>query len=178
MVGCVVGCVSQNKRLPPKFSYHDRSCRQYCGTKQHPLLSVVMNSVVFFRIVGRCHHFTDLRRIWRNVVWRIGCDPRSYGCGWRYRSIWITHRSLDNQRQLFVGWKLVVHFSRYPLEINLLLFVSNKVYLLKGAMLQYGFLAAVFWWVLIAFNMCVEVGRFNLIHEEDPDGSLSQLSCI
>jgi len=45
-------------------------------------------------------------------------------------------------------------------------------------MLQYGFLAAVFWWVLIAFNMCVEVGRFNLIHEEDPDGSLSQLSCI
>jgi len=24
-------------------------------------------------------------------------------------------------------------------------------------MLQFGFLAAVFWWVLIAFNMCLEV---------------------
>ena len=32
--------------------------------------------------------------------------------------------------------------------------------LYPGAMLQFGFLAAVFWWFLIAFNMCAEVSFF------------------
>jgi len=27
----------------------------------------------------------------------------------------------------------------------------------QGAIIQFGFLAAVFWWVIIAFNMCLEV---------------------
>jgi len=37
-----------------------------------------------------------------------------------------------------------------------------------GAMLQFGFLAAVFWWVLIALNMCLEVkinSEFSLVKQ-------------
>jgi len=30
---------------------------------------------------------------------------------------------------------------------------------LQGAIIQFGFLAAVFWWVIIAFNMCLEVRK-------------------
>jgi len=39
-----------------------------------------------------------------------------------------------------------------PLLLIRFLFFSKK-----GAMLQFGFLAAVFWWALIAFNMSFEV---------------------
>jgi len=35
--------------------------------------------------------------------------------------------------------------------------VNTVLILLIGAMLQFGFLAAVFWWVIIAFNMTLEV---------------------
>jgi len=34
---------------------------------------------------------------------------------------------------------------------------SSSLCTFQGAMLQFGFLAAVFWWALIAFNMCLEV---------------------
>ena len=39
---------------------------------------------------------------------------------------------------------------------------SSPLCTFQGAMLQFGFLAAVFWWALIAFNMCFEVTSLAL----------------
>ena len=43
---------------------------------------------------------------------------------------------------------------------------------LQGVVIQFGFLAAVFWWVIIAFNMCLEVSRKLLA------STMTQLTCF
>jgi len=39
---------------------------------------------------------------------------------------------------------------------------SSSLCTLQGAIIQFGFLSAVCWWVIIAFNMCLEVRRITL----------------
>ena len=44
----------------------------------------------------------------------------------------------------------------FVLDASTLSFAS-PLCTLQGAIIQFGFLSAVFWWVIIAFNMCIEV---------------------
>ena len=59
------------------------------------------------------------------------------------------------------SWRLEVLCARFRVRKRRFALCLTRP--LLGAMLQFGFLAAVFWWVLIAFNMCLEVCRVNYL---------------
>lgn len=68
--------------------------------------------------------------------------------------VWDSYLVLEFEGDVPVGTSIS--------DTNEILFYSSAC-TFQGAMLLYGFLSAVFWWVIIAFNMCFEV-RQEFLH--------------